>query len=72
MRSKEAKLLHKNYDLNQRNIALMKIVKNKDNEIANLKACIRDARYLNEGVKILIEQVDALLMTHKPMERTKK
>ena len=70
--SKEAKLLHKNYDLNQRNIALMKIIKNKDEEIANLKACIRDARYLNEGVKILVEQVDALLMTHKPMERTKK
>ena len=68
---KEAKLLHKNYDLNQRNIALMKIVKNKDNEIANLKACIRDARYLNEGLKILLDQVDELLMTHKPLERKK-
>ena len=50
---------------------LMKMVKNKDKEIANLKACIRDARYLNEGLKILLDQVDELLMTHKPLERKK-
>ena len=52
----------------------------KDKEIANLKACIQDARSLlvdydgyktYEGLKILIEQVDFLLMTHEPLERKK-
>ena len=52
----------------------------KDKEIANLKACIQDARSLlvdydghktAKGLKTLIDQVDTLLMTHKPMERTK-
>ena len=51
---------------------LMKMVKNKDKEIANLKACIRDACYLNEGLKILLDQVDELLMTRKPMDRKVK
>ena len=46
-------------------------------ELANLRACIEDARSLlidydgyktYKGLKKLIDQVDTLLMTHKPME----
>ena len=46
-------------------------------ETANLKECIQDARSLMEdydgyetakGLRELIDQVDTLLMTHKPME----
>ena len=44
-------------------------LENQQAEIERLKACIRDARYLNEGVKILLDQVDELLMTHKPLDR---
>ena len=53
-------------------------LENQQAEIERLKACIQDARSLMvdydgyktyEGLKILIEQVDFLLMTHKPMER---
>ncbi len=45
-------------------------------EIADLEACIEDARSLTvdydrndtaEGLKMLIDQVDELLSTHKPM-----
>jgi len=47
-------------------------------EIADLKECIQDARSLMEdydgyetvkGLRELIDEVDELLMTHKPMER---
>ena len=49
-------------------------------ELANLRACIEDARSLlidydgyktYKGLKKLIDQVDTLLMTHKPLERKK-
>ena len=47
-------------------------------ELSDLKACIQDARSLMvdydgyeyvEGLRLLIDQVDELLATHKPMER---
>ena len=49
-------------------------------ELANLRACIEDARSLlidydgyktYKGLKKLIDQVDTLLMTHKPLKRKK-
>ena len=53
-------------------------IKQQATEIADLKICIEDARSLMEdydgyetvkGLRELIDQVDDLLMTHKPMER---
>ena len=55
-------------------------IKQQAAEIERLKACIQDARSLlvdydgyetYEGLKKLIDQIDTLLMTHKPLERTK-
>jgi len=55
-------------------------LKQQTAEIERLKACIQDARSLMvdydgyktyEGLKVLIEQVDFLLMTHEPLERKK-
>jgi len=52
-------------------------LENQQAEIADLKICIEDARSLMEdydgyetvkGLRELIDQVDDLLMTHKPME----
>ena len=55
-------------------------LENQQAEIADLKICSEDARSLMidydgyetaEGLKELTDQVDTLLMTHKPMERKK-
>jgi len=51
--------------------AMVAMIRQQAAEIERLKACIRDACYLDEGLKILLDQVDELLMTHKPLERKK-